>query len=307
MALKGVLEAWEEFDLALSLQASFSLPLFEEAGERRFVKIYGHRAGLRLEGYTGTVIYEGCGLFEASLLSGAWFDPLENAKRLKRRKAAYLYELWQVFPGLGLAVNPWDIKAMFYAIFLSRNTDYHANTVRWVREMARVARDEAGLARLDPRDFGTSYQLAQLAEIKPELEEALGSLAPGPELMGSEGTFSAVKARLLALPHVGPKTVHAFGLFCFGLTQLAPADRHLLAVARALGLADEDARIPKKELCTRYDCLRGPELCPQARDCITAILMRELEHMAGWFQTAAFLYGALYLSKGEDPAGLMRR
>ena len=304
---KGVLEAWEDFDLELSLKASFVLPLFEEARPRTYVKIYGYRAGLKLGAYTGAVLYEGCNVFEASLLSGAWFDPLENAKRLKRRKALYLYELWQAFPGLGLAVDPWDLRAMFYAIFLSRNTDYHANTVRWVREMARRARDEHGLAALDPREFGTSYQLGQLAEIKPELDETLSGLKPGPELLGSEGTFSAVKRRLLPLPYVGPKTVHAFGLFCFALTNLAPADRHLLTVARAVGLADEDTRLPRKEFCVRYDCIRGPERCPLARECITGILMRELGHMAGWFQTAAFLYGCLYLSKGEDPVGLLRR
>ncbi len=303
----GVLEAWEDFDLELSLKASFVLPLFEEVEPRTYVKLYGHRAGLKLGAYTGAVLYEGCNVFEASLLSGAWFDPLENAKRLRRRKAQYLYELWQAFPGLGLAVDPWDVRAIFYAIFLSRNTDYHANTVRWVRELARRARDEGHLMALDPREVGSSYQLAQLAEIKDDLGCVLGSLRPGPELLGSEGTFKALKPRLLALPHVGPKTVHAFGLFCLALTHLAPADRHLLAIARAVGLADEDARVPRKELCLRYDCLGGPERCPQARECITAILMRELGHMAGWFQTAAFLYGSLYLSKGRDPVGLLRR
>ncbi len=307
MSSMGVLEAWDEFDLATSLMASFSFPLFEPKDEQTFIKIYGFGRGLKLRGHVGMVCYEGCGPSEASLLSGAWFDPLENAKRLKRRKAAYLYELWQAFPGLGIAVDPWDLRAMFYSVFLSRNTDYHTNTVRWVRQMVLRAGDEIGLARLDPRDFGSSYQLAQLAEIKDDVSAVLDALVPGPGLMGSEGAFSSIKARLLALPHVGPKTVHALGLFCFGLTQLAPADRHLVAVARALGLAGEDTRLPRKELCMRYDCLRGPEVCPQARWCITAILMRELGHMAGWFQTAAFLYGALYLSKGEDPVGIMRR
>ena len=293
--------------MALSLEASFSLPLFKPVGEGSFVKHYGHKAGLKLMGHVGLLGYEGCNPDEARLLSGAWFDPLENASRLKRRKAAYIYELWQVFPGLGLAVDPWDLRAMFYSIFLSRNTDYHVNTVRWVREMTSRAHDEASLALLDPRDFGNSYQLVQLAEIKPELDGILSSLEPGPIIMGSEGVFSSLKAKLLALPYVGPKTVHAFALFCLGLTQLAPADRHLLTISRALGLVGEDARMPRKELCMRYDCWRGAEKCPQAPRCLTAILMRELGHMAGWFQTACFLYGCLYLSKGEDPAGLLRR
>ncbi len=303
----GLIEAWEDFDLRLSLEASFSLPMFEARGRDVFVKTYGHRAGMRLEGYVGMVRYRGCSFEEAFYMSGAWFDPLENAGRLKRKKAAYIYELWQAFPGLGIAVDPWDPRAMFYSIFLSRNTDYHVNTVRWMRAMLAEAGDEERLASLDPRRFGSSYQLAQLWEIKPQLDEALGSLTPGQELLGSEGVFSFVKKVLLALPHVGPKSVHAFALFCLALTRFAPADRHLLVISRALGLVGEDVRPPRKELCMAYDCWSGPARCPQVDRCLTAILMRELGHMAGWFQTACFMYGSLYLSRGEDPAGIMRR
>jgi len=307
MMSSGIVEAWEDFDLRVSLRASFSLPLFEEEGPGCFIKSYGYRRGLKLRGHVGLVEYEGCGPDEARLLSGAWFDPLENARRLRRKVASLVYELWQAFPGLGLAVDPWDPRAMFYSIFLSRNTDYHANTVRWVREMASRALDEDGLARLDPVEVGSSYQLRQLSEIKPDLDRLISSLEPGPGLMGSEELFSSVRRKLLSLPHVGPKTVHAFALFCFGLTQLAPADRHLMAISRALGLVGEDVRAPRKDLCLRYDCWRGREPCPQAGRCITALLMKELGPLAGWFQTASFLYGCLYLSKGEDPARLLRR
>ena len=307
MSKRGVLEAWEEFDLDTSLKASFSLPLFERKDANIFVKTYGYKTGLRLEGRLGLLLYDGCSLPEASFLSGAWFNPFEGAGRLRRRPRLALYELLQVFPGLGLAINPWDIRAMFYSIFLSRNTDYYANTVRWVREMALRAGDEAGLALLDPRKFGSSYQLAQLAEIRDGLDGALALLSPGIELVGSEASFSLVKERLLSLPHVGPKTVHAFGLFCLGLTQLAPADRHLIAISRTLGLVGEGVRAPRKDLCIRYRCFGDGGPCPQAPSCLTALLMRELGLMAGWFQTAAFLYGALYLSKREDPAGLLRR
>ena len=301
------MEAWEEFDLSISIKASFSLPLFEQKDASVLVKTYGYKKGLRLEGRLGLLLFEGCSLPEASFLSGAWFDPFEGASKLRRRPRMAVYELLQVFPGLGLAINPWDIRAMFYSIFLSRNTDYYANTVRWVREMAKKASDEDGLAELDPREFGSSYQLAQLAEIKDGLGDVLALLPPGLELVGSEASYSLVKKRLLSLPHVGPKTVHALGLFCLGLTQLAPADRHLLAMAKELGLVGEDARTPRKELCMEFECSGDGKPCPQAPSCLTASLMRELGHMAGWFQTASFLYGALYLSKREDPAGIFRR
>ena len=303
----GALETWEEFDLELSLKASFSLPLFKEGGGRSFRKIYGYKSGLELIHRVGTLVYKGCLPSEALLLSGAWFNPLEEVKKLKRRQASYVYELLEVFPGLGLALDPWDVRAMFYSAFLSRNTDYHVNTVRWVREMALRAGDEQKLPLLNPVEFGSSYQLAQLAEIKSDVNELLSSLRPGTAILGSEATFRSLKARLLSLPYVGPKTVHALGLFCFALTQLAPADRHLIAISRALGLVGEDVKTPKKALCASYDCARSPEPCPLADECITSLLMSELSHMAGWFQTAAFLYGSLFLSRNQDPAGLMRR
>lgn len=303
----GAVETWEEFDLILSIRASFSLPLFQEVGRSSIRKLYGYKRGLELEHRVGTLVYRGCLPSEALLLSGAWFNPFEGIKKLRRRQAAYIYVLLEVFPGLGLAIDPWDMRAMFYSIFLSRNTDYHANTVRWVREMALRAKDEAGLASLDPREFGSSFQLAQLSEIKPKLDGVLSSVKPGLGILGSEGAFRELKAKLLSLPYVGPKTVHALGLFCFGLTQLAPADRHLLSISRALGVVEEDVKVPRKALCSQYDCARGPVPCPMARECITSLLMRRLGLMAGWFQTAAFLYGSLYLSRGLDPAKIMRR
>ncbi|MEM2240443.1 MAG: hypothetical protein QXL27_09135 [Candidatus Bathyarchaeia archaeon] len=301
------LEVWSGFDLASSLKASFSLPLFENPKSDTFVKIYGYSAGSIFKIEKDATYYYGCSLNDALLLSGAWFNPLENVKKLSRRRAAYVYEFLEVFPGLSIAVDPWDLKAMFYSIFLSRNTSYHINTVRWLRCMAVEAGDEGKLASLDPRVFGRSYQLVQLAEIKPELDKTLDSIALELKFFEYEDVFSRVKTRLLQLPYVGSKSVHAFGLFCLGLTRLAPVDRHLMEIAKSIGVADNRFKIPRKELCMKYDCLKGSDGCPRFEVCLTAKLMREFGAMAGWIQTAAYLYGAQYLSRGLDPAGILRR
>jgi len=300
------LEAWSEFNLSLSLEASFSLPLFERPKPNVFVKIYGHSIGLVFKTEKGAVYYNGCSLQDALLFSGAWFNPVENVKKLGRRGAAYIYEFLEVFPGLSIAVNPWDLRAMFYSIFLSRNTNYHTNTVRWLHDMAVKAGDEENLASLDPKSHGKSYQLTQLAEIKPKLDEIFSFLTPGFGLIGSTDAFSHVKARLLSLPYVGSKTVHAFGLFCLGLTWLAPVDRHLTSIVRSMGIVNDRIRIPEKKLCMENNCLIDLK-CPIFKDCLTAKLMRDFGIMTGWFQTATYLYGALYLTKGLDPAGILRR
>jgi hypothetical protein len=300
------LEAWSEFNLSLSLEASFSLPLFEKLKPNSFVKIYGHSVGLVFKIEKNATYYRGCGLQDALLFSGAWFNPIENMKKLGRREAAYIYKFLEVFPGLSIAVNPWDLRAMFYSIFLSRNTSYHTNTVRWLHNMAVKAGNEENLASLDPRSFGGSYQLTQLAKVKPKLDGILNSLIPGSRLINSIDVFSHVKAKLLSLPYVGSKSVHAFGLFCLGLTWLAPADRHLTSMVKSMGIVNDKVKTPEKKLCMENNCLIDLK-CPMFKDCLTAKLMRDFGVMAGWLQTATYLYGALYLAKGLDPAGLLRR
>jgi hypothetical protein len=172
--------------------------------------------------------------------------------------------------------------------------------------MAVKAGNEENLASLDPRSFGGSYQLTQLAKVKPKLDGILNSLIPGSRLINSIDVFSHVKAKLLSLPYVGSKSVHAFGLFCLGLTWLAPADRHLTSMVKSMGIVNDKVKTPEKKLCMENNCLIDLK-CPMFKDCLTAKLMRDFGVMAGWLQTATYLYGALYLAKGLDPAGLLRR
>ncbi|MEM1558210.1 MAG: hypothetical protein QXI11_05510 [Thermoproteota archaeon] len=300
------LESWNKFNLSLSLKASFSLPLFENPEPNAFVKIYGHGSGMVFKTDGENTYYRGCGPREALVFSGAWFNPLENARKLSRRKASYIYKFWEVFPGLSIAINPWDLRAMFYSIFLSKNTRYHVNTLRWLHGMASRAMYEERLFSLDPRLFGRSYQLAQLSEIKPILNKILNHITPGFRLIGSRKAFSRVKPRLLSLPYVGSKSVYAFGLFCLGLTFFAPTDRHLMSIAKSAGIVEEDARIPEKRLCLKYDCFSDYN-CPLFKVCTTVMLMRNFGTMAGWLQTATYLYGALYLSRKLDPINLLRK
>jgi len=301
------LESWGEFNLVLSLKASFSLPLFKNLNPNTFVKTYGHCSGMVFKTDGRTTYYRGCSLREALVLSGAWFNPLENVKKLGRKRTSYVFRFWEVFQGLSIAVNPWDLKAMLYSIFLSKNTRYHVNTVKWLRDMVAEAGDEDGLSYLDPRAFGGSYQLSQLAEVKPGLDRALSGICSGPKSLGSEKAFARVKAGLLPLPYVGSKTVHAFGLFCLGLTSLAPADRHLVSIAKSIGIVDDKAETPKKKLCLKYDCSMNRDECPIFNKCLTTILTKSFGVMAGWLQTTTYLYGALYLSRGLDPINLLKK
>lgn len=303
----GDLEVWKGFDLSLSLYASYTLPWFENPKPRTFIKDYGFKLGLKLVDRRGSLTYSGCTEYEASILSGAWFNPLEHIKAATRKGRSCAQELYGVFPGLGMALNPWDLRAMLYSIFLSRTTDFHMNTVTWMKRLTKSARCEDGLKGLDPRIAGSSYQLSQLAAVKPALDAVVEEVRSKIGPLNAEEVLRLSSVRLLNVPYVGPKTVHAFGLFCLGVMRIAPADRHLLKVSLALGLVEEGVKMPEKRLCVKFNCLSDWNKCPQTNNCLTAVISREFGLLAGWFQTATYLYGCMYLSKGEDPIGILKR
>ncbi|MEM2137436.1 MAG: hypothetical protein QXI93_05720 [Candidatus Methanomethylicia archaeon] len=302
----SILEVWDEFDLELSLKASFSLPLFIEFNSKSYIKFYGFKSGLKFKIDGGRTLFSGCDLSEALILSGAWFNPFEHVKNLSGSERSLAYRLMDVFPGLGIAIDPWDVKAMFYSIFLSRNTDYHNNTVRWLRKILSKAVDEDGLKFVDPMDFDNSYQLKQLSKVKDSLHSIFNDFNFGLNFLHSIKVYSDLKRKLLSISYVGSKSVHALGLFCFGLTSIAPVDRHLTFIIESLGLFD-DFIMPRKTLCLKYDCLVKMGSCPINDKCLMMFLMRRFGVMAGWIQTATYLYGSLYLSRNMDPAGIIKR
>ncbi|MEM0084168.1 MAG: hypothetical protein QW743_01545 [Candidatus Methanomethylicia archaeon] len=302
----STLEVWDGFNLEISLKASFSLPLFIEFKPGLYGKLYGFNRGLKFKVDGKRILFSGCGLKEALILSGAWFNPFEYVKNLGRCEYSIVYRFIEVFPGLGIAIDPWDVRAIFYSIFLSRNTDYHNNTVRWLRNMLSKAIDEYSLRFINPMNYGGSYQLKQLSEVKDKLHLIFDDFIFGLNTLFSIDVYSDLKRKLLNIPYVGSKSVHAFGIFCFGLTSIAPVDRHLILIIKSLNLIDEFTT-PKKSLCLKYDCLLNVNLCPIDDKCLMAFLMKRFGVMAGWLQTATYLYGSLYLSRGVDPAGIIKR
>ena len=296
----GKTETWREFNLNLSLYASFSFPLFNKIKNNIYVKTYGYKSGLKLKKKKETIEFSGCTEKEALLLSGVWFNPEEKAKKLTRRNKEIFNELYQIFSGLGIAIDPWDLKALFYSVFLSRNTSFHVNTVRWMRKITKLTNEE-NITKLDLKLVGLSYQLVQLSEIKGKVEEILSNISM--RKVGNEKVFNDLKAKLLSLPYVGPKTIHAFGIFCFGITNLAPVDRHLLKFMVLTGIYNENTVMPKKKFCMCFSCSN----CPIKHVCLSGIIVDNFGSLACWIQTASYLYGVLYLNKGEDPIGLLKR
>lgn len=136
-----------------------------------------------------------------------------------------------------LLYEPLDARYVFYAVFLSRNTDYFVNTVAWT-----VQAVEKGLIESNsyiPREFNR-----------------LRSVIDG---VFNEGlTSEEIALRLLSIPGVGVKSVTALLLHGYGNTVYAPVDRHY---ASYLGLAVSQ---PPKSYCAaqKLNCRVCPRTCP---------------------------------------------
>ena len=189
--------------------------------------------------------------------------------------------LLSAYRGLRLSVSPGDQDLVFAAAFLSRNTDYYANVVRWVRLLSPDGELDPSLAV----NAGRSFQLRQLPEVMASLRE----ISPLPR-----DPWEA-RRRLLSLRWVGPKVADAFLLFTGASTELAPADVHFLRLGVRLGLLSAEARAPDKRACLRWTCSE----CPRLEKCATGASREALGPLAGWVQTALYVHDRLFCFKGK--------
>jgi hypothetical protein len=149
-----------------------------------------------------------------------------------------------------------------YSIYLSRNTDYYINTVRWVREA--LSRGVVESSAYIPREFNRVKSLIDqtLLRSKSPVEEALD---------------------LLEIKGFGVKSAKAYLLHAYGLTEHAPIDRHYL---RVLGV--KPAISKSKCISTgKLDCLRCSVNCAYR---VATARFRELN---GAVQSLAYIYGRL--------------
>ncbi len=257
------LRAWPGYDLHLTMAPSFVRALFERRGDA-YVKAAGRSRGAVVYQDGEYVVGEGCGEEELLRWSGLWLGRELVEERAGPLAAAY--------PGLGLAVDPFDRHLVFVAVFLSRATSWEANVLRWCRAIFSRSETLDELLSLDFSELGGSFQLRQLGP-------ALRAYAEAPRA----GDPWELRRALLAIPHVGPKLADAYLLFAGIDASAAPIDRHAHRMARRLGLGGGQ---PRKELCARYGC---PE-CPRAGVCLRARMSELYGPAAGWVQTAFYVH-----------------
>jgi hypothetical protein len=168
--LKSVIGVKHVYDLELLTYPSFALPLFD-VNEVELVKRYGFCSGLRVKASPyGYVVSHGdprCVEYSKFIL-GLWFDPELYYGGVSGDFKPVVSALLEAYRGFGLSVSPLDDLAVFTSIVLSRRTDYHVNTVRWLRSLLELYVDLAGVASVNPGELSSkisrSFHLRMLPD-----------------------------------------------------------------------------------------------------------------------------------------------
>uniref|UniRef100_A0A7J3XY70 HhH-GPD domain-containing protein n=1 Tax=Thermogladius calderae TaxID=1200300 RepID=A0A7J3XY70_9CREN len=265
MRVKGI-------NYGLSLYSSYTLPLFDlEEVSGGF--IFRKRQGA----YRGLVCRFDKRSFETECKIPRYWSKEVAYKTLGLDKHFLYRKLASELDGKGLVdtitlmYSPSDKTVVAYTIYLSQNTSYHTNTVKWVRQFLETGVIEA-----------RSYQVSWFMENMNLIRESTSLEDPLEEA-----------ARLLTLRGVGVKSSQAYLLYAHGLTEYAPLDRHY----KTLVSEYLDLPPPDKNFCLRafFNC----EKCPLSGKCMHSRLRSRLGYFNGVLQSIVYIAGSLKKAGGR--------
>ncbi|MEM2223410.1 MAG: hypothetical protein QXR02_02625 [Acidilobaceae archaeon] len=276
--LKSVRAVW---DPATLLYPSFALPMFS-IHDSIMVKDYGVCSGLRVKATSSGYLVSHDSVFclnYADYILGLWFDiesALRDVRSVFREVIDYLIGY---YPSYGIAVSHLDDIIVFMSIFLSKNTNYHVNTVRWVKRILASYSDPLDIIHSDLEDVLASISSIQVRELPKALRyyySVRGSIIKG----GSEDS-----RLLLEYKGIGPKTLYSYILHVKLDSSYAPFDVNFEKFLLNLGFRLWSRR-PDKRYCRLYTC----PTCPQSSSCSIGVLRSSLGKALGWLQTVAYIH-----------------
>ncbi len=275
-----------DYDLELTLYPSFITTTFRKVRDYEWIKVFGSYRGLALSQRGDVIVVRGPADERAAYrMTGLWYEPERYLIDVSSDLIDVCELLVQSYSKIRIAVNPYDDLYMFMSVFLSRNTDYHVNVMRWVQRILEVAEDRPeNVLRVRAEDVGRSYQLRQL-------HDALVSYINVMRKLSIDDVWS-IRRELLKIRNVGPKVVDAYLIFTGRSTLIAPSDKHFIRFARGLRMFSE-CRPPNKRHCLRVTCCE----CPMRSRCLTGLSHVKLGRLSAWVQTVSYVVDKLFCSR----------
>lgn len=274
-------------DLDLTLYPSFVLSLFDET-RGVYRKIAG-RSRHCCVWQKGGEIWSTCPEDETVLYTGLWFLEVRDAETPHRKFSDLVDALIEAYAALSLAVDVYDPLHIFISAFLSQNTSYHSNVLRWTKKLWEISPDPIRAAEAAPH-VGQSFQLARL----PEAVRCAAKDWPRDPY--------ELRKMLLNCKYVGPKTVDAVLLFSRAESAAVPVDRHFVKMLSRLSLFPNSSP-PNSQYCKRFTCLE----CPRRSRCARWLAAKYFGRLAGWVQTAFYIHDANLCSRRWCRACALKR
>ncbi len=280
----------KRIDINKLFYPSFILPLFEiDVETGTLFKRWGYCRNLKIRRDDNNILVtheERVCLDYVDEILGLWFDINRYRRNISRNYLELIDRIMEMHGELGIATSSNDDIEIFSSIFLSRITDFHRNTVRWLRSILSIHGSLDRILHLNNynnifKNISNSFQIRQLITA---LKDYIGVRDT---VFRYRNYIYDVKNTLFKIKFVGPKVVYAYILFILKNTSYAPIDRNFLKFLKTFAITQTlIGRIPQKRWCATYIC----ELCKYREECTLHKVRSVFGYMSGWFQTIAYLH-----------------
>ncbi len=238
-------------------------------------KRYGYCIGLTCSYNVGNqlvqcIVPDNCSLKYAKELIGYTRLHLYH-KLMKKIKMKPVY-------GVTIPASPMDKFIITVTIYLSRNTNYYRNTIKWVRKLLE---QNCLWGKCEYSGLTGSYLLNQLYTVIDDIRKIFMYKSSGDRWVREAVLLLGVKG-------FGTKSVMAYLLHSYGLTRYAPIDRYYYEFLKSLGFK---GRLPVKNKCITASL--NPDNCKYRQKCLFYEAMKRFDEYNGLIQSITYIINRL--------------